>query len=130
MNYLKKLFFLIILASICCSCGVSSFKAQNWTIVDANDLSKELYRSNNLEHCRQQAQLVEPGSEEVPEKQTNNIQGVNKYAHYDRAILTSCMEARGYKLRDLTDTEVFFNTITAPIVLPMMIIGRNYDNIY
>lgn len=104
-------------------CGVSSFKAQNWNPTDHADLNTELYRSKYLEICRRQAQQTDVISNETDKKEIG-------YTNINKTILTSCMEAKGYKLRELTGTEVFFDTVTAPIEFPMMILGENIDDVY
>ncbi len=120
----------IILASaflLFTGCGVSAFKAQNWNPTDHTDLNTELYRSKYLEICRHQAQLSDVSSNDAAYKEPGNG---DRYANFNRSLLTACMEAKGYKLRELTGTEVFFDTVTAPIEFPMMILGQNIDDIY
>ena len=108
-------------------CGVSAFKAQNWNPTNLTDLNTELYRSKYLEICRHQAQQPDDGSNDKANKEP--LTG-DRYANYNRNLLTTCMEAKGYKLRELTRTEVFFDTVTAPIEFPMIILGQNIDDIY
>jgi hypothetical protein len=121
--------FLAIIALLLPGCGVSIFKAQNWDINDTGNLASELYRSRNLDACRQQATLTPPvtANNEVPDKNAHNTA---IYASIDRIILISCMEAKGYKLRQLTDTEAFFTYITAPGVALMQLFGKNFDDVY
>ena len=120
----------LILASVFLlftGCGVSAFKAQNWNPTDNTDPNTGLYRSKYLEICRRQAQQPDVSSNDTTYKEPGNG---DRYANYNRNLLTSCMEAKGYKLRELTGTEVFFDTVTAPIEFPMLILGQSIDDIY
>ena len=124
MKSTKRFIFLIIVLILGAGCGVSTFKAQNW---NPNDPSSDFYRSRNLDICRQQAQQ--------PEAKTDlgvnyGIGGASKYPDINKPHLISCMEAKGYKLRDLTGTETFINLVTSPVVFPLMIFGKSFDDVY
>jgi hypothetical protein len=127
MLSINRLLFLILVFPLFTACGVSSFKAQNWSPNDHSDLSTELYRSKYLEICRHQAQQLESSNNEKANKAPEITE---RYANFNKSLLNSCMEAKGYKLRELTGTEIFIDTVTAPLELPLMVIGKNIDDIY
>ena len=104
-------------------CGVSSFKAENWIPPDQNDL----YRAKNLAVCAQTAQHAEPV--DTPESNPPAA-GANRRMVVDKTLLVSCMEKKGYKLREITDTELFMNMATSPIALPLKLLGQNFDDTY
>ena len=118
--------FVVILSIILLTgCGVSSFKAQNWN----TSVTGDIYRSKNLEICRHQAQYAEP---KISFDENNNIIGEskNKYANYNKSLLTTCMEAKGYNLRDMTGEEIFIDAIAIPFELPLIMVGKNLDDIF
>ena len=127
MLSIKRFIFLALALMLFSGCGVSSFKAQNWNPKDNSDLSSELYRSKYLEICRHQAQLTDTKTSDEENKVPANDK---RYGHFNKNLLTSCMEAKGYTLRELTGTEVFIDTLTAPLEFPLIVIGRNIDDIY
>lgn len=116
-----SLLFIILLTG----CGVSAFKAQNWNTSDPNDI----YRTKNLDICHHQAQLVELKTS-FNDNQSIIKRSTNQYDNYNKLLLTSCMEEKGYKLRELTGGEIFINAVTAPLVLPIMMLGRSFDDTY
>lgn len=122
---MKLLTFSLVFSILLTGCGVSAFKPKNWITSDSNDT----YRSKSLELCRHQAQ-----KEELKRSFNSNesiiIRSTNRYDNYNKQILISCMEEKGYVLRDLTGAELLLNTVTAPIVLPILISGRNFDDTY
>lgn len=131
----KYFILLAMVAILCTGCGVSSFKAQNWNINDPNNDSNELYRSKNLSICRQQAQQLEltDSSVEDQDKDAENLDrygNINRYAKINKALLISCMETKGYTLRELTSAEIFITMVTAPIILPLKIVGKSFDDVY
>jgi hypothetical protein len=121
MKWCVFILFSILLAG----CGVSSFKAQNWNTSVTNDI----YRSKNLDICRHQALLALP---KTSFDENNNIfvENPNKYANFNKTSLKSCMEAKGYNLRNITSEEIFLNVITMPFELPLMMVGKNLDDTY
>lgn len=127
----QRTIFLVLSLMMCSGCGVSSFKAQNWISNDTQDLSSELYRSNNLDLCRHQAQQSESAIN-INQNTSNDVGMVsaNRYSNINKSVLTSCMESKGYKLRELNEMEIFINTVTAPFEFPLSLIGRNFEDIY
>lgn len=123
MNFYIKPIGLIFFILLLSGCGVSSFKAQNWNINHSSDLSSELYRTKNLDQCRQQAQ--QPKVKQNPSENSSH-----SYESIDRASLITCMEQKGYKLRDLTDFEEFMNILASPVVFPFLVFGKNFDDTY
>jgi len=120
-----RLAFSLLFCLLLSGCGVSAFKPQNWNAGDTEDI----YKKKNLELCRNQAQI----SETKPVDKINQgiiSRSTNLYDNYNKSILTACMEAKGYKLRELSSGEILLNTVTAPIVLPIIISGRNFDDTY
>lgn len=106
-------------------CGVSSFKAQNWN----TSVTDDIYRSKNLEICRHQAQYVEPKTS-FDENKNIFVESQNKYANFNKTLLTACMEAKGYNLRDMTGEEMFIDAIAIPFELPLMMVGKNLDDTF
>jgi hypothetical protein len=106
-------------------CGVSAFKPQNWNNSDPYDI----YRTKNLDICRRLAQQEEL-KPSVDDYQSIIKRSTNQYDNYKKPILISCMQNKGYKLRELTNGELFINVITAPIVFPILISGRSFDDTY
>jgi hypothetical protein len=130
LNEMNKWYQLIIgLSVFCAGCGVSSFKAQNWQLNEPNNLSSQLYRNANLDICLQQAHEIEL-KQNPEEDQSKYGVRIDHHANINKPYLQACMETRGYKLRDLTSTEVFLNTISVPIALPMKLVGKDFDDIY
>ncbi len=122
---MKLLAFSLLLGILLSGCGVSAFKPQNWNTSDSSDI----YRSKNLEICRHQAQQEELKTSD-DDNQSIIIRSTNQYDNYNKLLLTSCMEEKGYKLRELTGGELFINAVTAPVVLPILISGRSFDDTY
>lgn len=115
--------FLVLMQMLLTGCGVSSFKAENWIPPDPNDL----YRAKNLAVCHQAAQHAEPIN--TPESNSATA-GATRRMIVDKTLLISCMEKKGYKLREITDTELLMNMATSPIVLPLKLLGQDFDDTY
>jgi len=120
-----KWFIVTISIMLLTGCGVSSFKAQNWN----TSVTYDIYRSKNLEICRHQAQYVEPKTS-LDENKNIVPENRNKYSNFNKALLTACMEAKGYNLREMTGEEMFIDAIAIPFELPLMMVGRNLDDTF
>ena len=104
-------------------CGVSSFKAQNWNTSNTDDI----YRSKNLDICRHQAKNA---AQKSNLDETIVAENSNKYTHFNKPLLTACMESKGYSLRDMTGEEIFIDAIAIPFELPLMMVGKNLDDVF
>lgn len=128
MIFSKHLIITIALA-VLNGCGVSSFKAQNWNANNPADLSSELYRSKSLDSCRQQATLTAVKSESG-NAANSDLKNSNVYANVDKPMLNACMASKGYTLRELTNTETTMNYLAAPVVVPLWVFGKKFDDVY
>jgi hypothetical protein len=120
-----KGFIFILFSMMLTGCGVSAFKAQNWNTSDINDI----YRSKNLEICRHQALQTSPKAS-YDENKNIFIENPNKYANFNKTLLTACMEAKGYNLREITGEEILLDVIAVPFELPLMMVGKNLDDTF
>jgi hypothetical protein len=71
-----------------------------------------------------------PAAADVVEASNPNSRNIESYANINKSMMISCMENKGYKLRPLTDIENTTNYFSAPFILPLKIIGKNFDDIY
>jgi hypothetical protein len=118
-----KVFSLIVaLTMLLTACGVSRFKSSNW---NPNRGSRDV----DYYECLQEAQQSVSRAF-ISAGRTSAVGGARSGAETNTQLLVSCMEAKGYRMRDMTGGEVAVTFITLPLSIPFAILGANVQDFY
>jgi hypothetical protein len=119
---MKVITFLMIVAILLTGCGVATTKAVNWHPYDSS-------RDYAHYECLRESQQVESrasfgaGTQWAAGSARTSVE-------FNKTLLNSCMQARGYQLRPMTGTELIITLITSPLAISFAILGVDVSEFY
>ena len=119
---MMKITLFVLSAILLTGCGVSRMNVNNW---QPNDYQ----RSSVFYECLQQAQQVESRAGFYADKNAA-AGGARTGAVTNKEILVACLNAKGYNLRSITNTELVISLVTLPLSITFAILGADVGDFY